>query len=373
MIIVKRLINYLISFKGKLILEKKINKIFNLLQVRRSIAGKNINAHKTLWSQIGSNPNTKWYKTYYSINGIEDPRYITEFDYYHKVEPTLNNRTFGEAYSDKNIYHVLLDNSILPIVFLRNIQGEFYDENYVPLSKTDEVFHIIPPQAKKILVKKSINTGGGKGIELFSKINDIWQDNHKNVLTLSYLNQKFNRDYVVQEYIEQHAFYGKFNSSSVNTIRLMTYRTVASNQIVPLQAVLRIGKIGSFVDNQASGGISIGIQKDGKLNSFAVNKMGHIITSYNNIDFSTLGQAYKFQEIVQVGLKVAEKYFYHRLLGFDFCLDSNENIKLIEINNRNNEINFFQMNNGPLFREYTDEILKYCTTEKKTISFDFEL
>ena len=81
----------------------------------------------------------------------------------------------------------------------------------------------------------------------------------------------------------------------------------------------------------------------------------------------------KFDEIVSHGLEIAKKFHYHRLLGFDFCVDEMGEVKLIEINNRNNEINFFQMNNGPLFREYTNEIIEFCSKNKKTVCFDLEI
>jgi hypothetical protein len=59
-------------------------------------------------------------------------------------------------------------------------------------------------------------------------------------------------------------------------------------------------------------------------------------------------------------------------LGFDVCLDHNGDIKLLEVNNMNNEINFYQMNNGPLFGLFTDEVLRFLTTNLKTIMLDFD-
>lgn len=70
---------------------------------------------------------------------------------------------------------------------------------------------------------------------------------------------------------------------------------------------------------------------------------------------------------------IAKKYFYQRLLGFDFCFTNNNEVKLLEINCKNIETNFLQMSNGPLFGEFTDEIIEYCLKNKKSIVLDFEV
>jgi hypothetical protein len=61
------------------------------------------------------------------------------------------------------------------------------------------------------------------------------------------------------------------------------------------------------------------------------------------------------------------------LLGFDFCVTENNEIKLLEINCKNIEINFLQMNNGPLFGEYSKEIIDYCLHTKKNVVIDFHI
>ena len=69
---------------------------------------------------------------------------------------------------------------------------------------------------------------------------------------------------------------------------------------------------------------------------------------------------------------IASSFLYHRLIGFDFCVDEDSKVILIEANLYDIGISH-QMLSGPLFREYTDEIIEYCARNKKTISFDFDL
>jgi hypothetical protein len=78
-------------------------------------------------------------------------------------------------------------------------------------------------------------------------------------------------------------------------------------------------------------------------------------------------------EIRETALKVAARFPYSRLLGLDICLDINGNVRLIEVNDVNNEINFYQMLYGPLFRSFTGEIVTWCSQNMRSFLIDFDL
>jgi len=371
--LIKILISFIFDLKRKLILNNKISRIYKSLSSPIELSIKNIKMHEKIWSKIGSKPNIKWYKVYASINQIDDPNYITEVDYYNKVEPALNNRAFSEAYCEKNYYHKYLDDRLLPRIYIRNIEGVYYDQAYKRINSFVEIENNIPQAIDRLIVKIAVDSGGGKGVELFTKMDQDWKNKDGKKLSKEYLERVYKKNYIIQEYIQQHSFYSQFNISSVNTVRLFTYRSVRTNEIIPLQAVLRIGRPGANVDNQAAGGVACGIKDNGQLNNFGVNKKGNKLIEFNGVIFNQVGLVYKYNEIVDLGLNIANMYHYHRLLGFDICVDHKGDILIIEINNRNHEINFLQMNNGPLFREYTEEILDYCSINKRTICFDFEI
>lgn len=372
-VIIKKIVVFIYKLRIRVIVNKKISGIQKSINDKIQLSKINILKHRELWGRLNSNPNLNWYRVFASVNGIDDPRYITEYDYYVHVEPCLNHKTFCEAYSDKNFYHRIIYGNLLPKVYYRLIDGVLYDQDYKRISADGHFGERIANDEKKIIIKKSFDTGGGRGVSLAKRIGSEWVENHGKKIDWDYLRKVFNHNFVVQEYIEQHPFFSRFNESSVNTIRLFTYRSVKNNEVIPLQSVLRIGQSGSIVDNQASGGISCGINKDGFLNSFAVSKYGEKILSHNGVLFSQEGLIYKFHEIISTAKQIASDYYYHRLIGFDFCVDKNSDIKLIEINTKNNEINFFQMNNGPLFGEYTNEVIDFCAGNRKTWCFDFDL
>ena len=372
-IIIKKLIYFLFSGYTTIKLNRKISLIYKSLVNIRNIPSNNLIAHEQMWKALGSKPNLKWYKTYFTINGIDKPEYISETIYYNKVELILNNRTFSEAYCDKNFYHRYIDNDLLPFIYLRNIQGNYYSNCYKIISGNFTLNDLIPKEANRVIVKKAIDSGGGRGVDLFIRKSNCFQNITGQVLTRQYLELQYGKNFIVQEFVSQHEYYSQLNQTSVNTIRILTYRSVATNKIIPLQSVLRVGMKGSIVDNQASGGIACGINKDGKLNSFAINKGGNIFYKINEIPICEIPPVYKFNDVLKYAIELASLNFYHRLIGFDFCVDNTGKVKLIEINNRNNEINFYQMNNGPLFREYTDEIIQFCSKNAKNICFDFEV
>jgi hypothetical protein len=368
----KRLVVLFYAMRVKIMLNRKIAKIYTGLPNKYNLAKSKIKEHYKIWSASSIKPNLKWYKVFASVNGIDDPRYVTEIHYYNFIEPVLNNKGFSEAYSDKNVYHKILDHSLLPAIYLRSIHGSYYDESYCPVS-FEEAINKIPLNVNKIITKQATDSGGGRGIFLFERTGDKWLDSPNEVLTSNWVTTMYKTNFLVQEYVDQYAYFSQFNQSSVNTVRLLTYRSVSDNKIIPLHAVLRIGKPGMVVDNQASGGISCGIGNGGVLNHFAVDKNGNKYSEINSVSFAEAPPVQNFEEILAIGLQLAPIFVHHRLLGFDFCVDSFGNVKLIEVNSKNNETNFFQMNNGPLFGDYTDEIIDYCRSNRRSFCFDFYL
>ena len=183
----------------------------------------------------------------------------------------------------------------------------------------------------------------------------------------------YKNNFILQEKIIQHPFYANLNQSSLNTARMFTYRSIKDNCVTPLQSVLRFGKPGSLVDNQASGGFSVGISSNGLLNDFYVSKWGIKNPFSDKNIIRQKSEVPGFFQMKEIACLIAKKYYFHRLLGFDFTFTESNEVKLLEINCKNLEINFLQMSNGPLFGDFTDEIIEYCLHNKKSVVLDFEV
>ena len=226
---------------------------------------------------------------------------------------------------------------------------------------------------EKVIVKPTIDSGSGCNIQLFQKKNDYYVNENRELLSLDYLKDNYTNNYNIQLYIEQHPYFRQFNNTSLNSVRMLTYRSVKDNKVHILGAVIRMGEAGSVVDNYTIGGIALGVKSDGSPNDFAVDKYGN--RYYQNLNktlyFKNIDLVYKYDKLSDIAIEIASKNYYHRLISLDLCVDENDQIRIIEINNSNIEINFFQFQLGPVFGEFTDEIIDYCSQNKKSICLDY--
>ena len=354
---------------------KKHKKIFanikskNLIQ---KVNNENLIRHITKWSKLDKRISTLSYQIFSSLANNADENFIPENVFYTKVEPVLNNKIFAMAYRDKNSYDFILNSDTFPKVYLRNIDGLYFDNVYRQIDNVEKNFQSL--LAKGILiVKPSFNTGGGMNIKLLKANADHFVDQNNIITDFKSLQKEYTRNFLIQEHIQQHKFTAQFNESSLNTFRLLTYRSVENNKVHLIQSVLRIGQKGTITDNQAGGGIAVGIDPQKKTISFGVDKWGNKFDSFNNIDFKNVGVIPKFDQMEKLVVELSSKLIYSRLIGWDVCIDENENIRIIELNNIYNEINFFQMTNGPLFSKFTDEVIAHCKISPGTYSANYYL
>jgi hypothetical protein len=376
--LIKKLISIIINLRESRLFSKKMKRIYNGLLEKNLIrqdTNEIIKKHIEYWQRLGLKIDNLSYSVFSSVSGYEDPLFVPEIVYYNQIEPKLNNRMMTLASADKNIYEYYFSEfDIFPKTLIRKIEDVYYDSYYNLMAPSKDLLQDIIGHDRKVIIKKTYDTGGGLNVGLFVYSNGIFHDQTRKMnYTLDTLTDLFGFDYVIQEYIQQHDFYSRFNPSSINTIRIFTYRSVKNNVVIPLQAVFRIGRPGKITDNQASGGISCGINREGTMNDFAIDKYGNKYLESNGIRFSDIDKVYMFEEMSVMAIRIAQKQFYSRLLGFDFCVDNLGKVRLLEINNSNIETNFLQMNNGPLFGSYTEEIVQYCLHTSKTICLDFRI
>lgn len=322
--------------------------------------------YRAIWGKIKRKPSEDYLKIYSSINGILSPEYVPENIYYYDIELKLNNRLFSISYADKNFYELYFSGHInlFPEAIIRGIDGVLLDKEYRKIS-INEAINVISLTDSDLIIKPSVDTAGGDKVELIRKENI-------NVNLLNRFISLFNGNFIFQKRIKPHAWFENFNKTSLNTVRVFTYRSVQDNNVYALSSVLRYGKPGSIVDNQAAGGMTIGINKEGKISTFSVNKYGekHIPEILNELDTEYVPY---YNDMINLTKNIASNLYHHRLLAFDLAVNSENQIKILEINFKNIETNFLQMNNGPLFGKYTSEIIEYISNKNKYIVFKFKL
>lgn len=282
-----------------------------------------------------------WHRYYTKNNNIFSLKYVPEDIFYEQIEKKLNRIAFVPALEDKNFLIKILPEAKQPKTIVKNVNGFFYvDEDLVGI---EEVLRVCG-NFGKMIIKPTIETGGGKNVRLFSckdGITDIEGLSLKDFLA------SYRKDFIVQEPVKQHPMMAKLNETSLNTIRSMTY--FYDNQVVMLSTIVRFGQKGSYLDNSSAGGLCMGVQKDGRLTDQCYQNL-----SGKKIDTKELG--FKVENIVIPILeKVQHKLFqwhkklpHFKLISWDLAIDKNQDVVLIEYNVSGQEANFHQLNNGPV-------------------------
>lgn len=362
----------------KILTGRKINRILQhiarngkLWVPDRQVSGD----HEKQFQPFRKHINRRWMKVYGTISGIHDSRYVPEDLYYSEIEPRLNYKPLSKAYTDKNIYPDLLKGFLLPQTVIRNVNGVLYDAEWNSISAHRAAEIMMLEEDRKLVIKPSVESGGGRSVRVLkmeeSGLSTIPPDGK--ITSFGFLFSLYGKNFIVQEFINQHSFLMNLNSSSVNTIRVLTYRSVADEKVHVLHRIMRIGQPGSIVDNQAAGGLACGIRSDGRLADFAVDKKGNKYFSHNGHSFASAGVIPFLDLVCGQAVRVAEYFPYARLLGTDFTINKSGLPVLLEVNNMNNEINFYQMTGGPLFGEFTGEILEFCAGHPASFLIDFDI
>lgn len=303
-------------------------------------------AVKEFWKKYTYvSPKWAWY--YASRNGILDPRYIPNTLIYTKIDQHFNNRKIGYGFNDKNYYSLIFPEIKQPEVLARNIGGVFVDANY-NLIDIQSILSLISTQTE-VICKPSLESGSGRSIQFWNTATDKRE-------IQAFLNNKEERDYIIQKLIEQHDELNKVHAGSVNSLRIVSI--LMQDGVYILSSNLRMGVDAGRVDNVTAGGISCGINKDGTLKKYA--------TSYYTGDrFEKHPQGLVFEgfkvpsydKAIALVKKAHPLIPHFRLVSWDIAIDKAGEPILIEANMRKGGINLNQFNNGPLFGESTERVL----------------
>lgn len=296
---------------------------------------------------IGKKISLDWHKYFYRRTGNYSPLYIPTDLYYSSLMPKFNHYPFNEAYSDKNITDLLLPDIHQPETLLKNTRGYFYINNE---PATLEEAADFCRNLSDVIIKPTF-TAHGEGVKKFSVSDGMTTIGN---LTIEQLFKKYDRNFLIQKVIRQHPQMAALNESSVNTIRILTFRS--GMEILILYTVIRIGRKGFDVDNETAGGISTRINPDGTLCRYAFGAAGD-----DNIEYTDNGTRLEGYQIPSFdkAIEMVRKAHYHLphfdLIGWDVAIEEDGEPILIEWNTWPE---LSQSANGPAFGEHTERILR---------------
>lgn len=350
-------LHYKRSFKKRI----NKNKVISNYEISQEVQRKTTELFE---GKLNSSISFMWHKAYIAINDIEDHRYIPDDLFYKKIIPKVNRMDLVYAYEDKNNYNNLFGNILMPLTIWKNINGNLYDKDNQPLEKNHIRDILLKSHNKSLVVKPSIKGGGGRGVEVYTD----YQINENEIRDLiEKIDSYYKKDYIVQFFLDQHNLLNKIYPHSLNTFRIMTYRNNGAIKVI--SSVLRMGNLGSKVDNATLGGITVGVHANGLLNSFGTEHtafLKYLEHPYTKFIFE--GTVIPdFSEILEMSKSLHEKLLYFDLASWDIALNEHGFPVLIEVNLGYQGINLHQRNNGPLFGEETVEILESILLQKNLI------
>lgn len=162
--------------------------------------------------------------------------------------------------------------------------------------------------------------------------------------------------YIMQRFLEQHPAMASLHPQSINTIRLLSVRSLKDGRIHLMPSILRVGTGESVVDNTTQGGLAIGIDlESGYLRKFGFYKpcFGTKVEEHpdSNIRFCEFQIPY-FEEVKRQAILFHESLPQIHSIGWDIAIGPQGPV-FIE-GNDNWEITGPQTCNGGLRREFEE-------------------
>ena len=334
---------------------EKIERSYAKLGQKKRLTGEQEREIQDFYQKtVGHKVTSAYHQYFYSRTGVYSKLYVPSSEYKNHIIGRLNVYPFHLAYNDKNMTDITLPQTHQPKIYLKNMCGYFYADGK-PISQ-DEALALCGDLGE-VIVKPSL-TGRGKGVRKVT-IRGGRVDGKQG---LSELFAEYYADYLIQAVIRQHADMAVLNPSSINTIRVVTYRN--GMEILPVYTVIRIGRKGMNIDNESAGGISAIIKPDGTIGKYAYGAPG--VDKVELTDTGVRLEGYKVPSFFKALELVQQSHIqlpYFNLIGWDIAIEADGQPVMIELN-LNPDLS--QSANGPAFGEHTEMILKDAMSRANT-------
>lgn len=275
-----------------------------------------------------------------------DVRYIPSSVHYTKIDKYFNDWERARIIDNKADYQRLFPNIKQPESILTRSNGFWYQTNHIiNESKVTNIVHSNTP----CFIKIASESEGGKGV--------YYIDQDYSISQINQVLEQIKGDVIIQKAIVQSTELSSLNSSSVNTIRIMTLLNLDGSVSV-CSACLRMGVAGAKVDNASSGGVVAGIDNNGCLKKYAYKPTGESFIKHptSGVVFENF-KVPNFDKCKELVMNLSLNYPYFRLISWDIALNQDNDPVLIEANLCSGELDFHQLNNGPIFGDQTEKIL----------------
>lgn len=306
-------------------------------------------------SMIGERVPLSSHEYFYSRTGVYSKEYVPKGLYTVELLPKANKVTYRDAYADKNMVDTFLPNVKHPHTVLKRMNGYYYYEGE-PVSEKEAIKNC--SNLKDCIIKPALEYSGKGvcGLEVKEGISSI------DGLKLEDLFKKYGNNFQIQKRLKQHEKMNLLNPTSVNTIRILTYRS--DMEILVIYSVVRIGRMGQVIDNQCAGGISTIIGEDGRLGKYAYG--GYTENDVIKTDVGTVLEGFEipsYNKAIETVKKLHFQLPFFNLIGWDVAIDEEGDPVIIEWNVNTG---LSQSAFGPGFGKYTERIIRELWPRENT-------
>lgn len=292
-----------------------------------------------------------------NVKGEFDVRYCPQIIFRRYLDPLLGDRKLTFAWDDKNYFDRHQPSLPLPYTLVRNINGYYLDHDYKPIT-IDEAHKIIASNLP-VIIKPSLVSGHGRGVELVSDVHEIGE-----------INSKFEMNYCIQKQVVQCDELSMMSPRCVNVMRVVT--AIIDGEPKLITSCLRCNTSDAIADNvtlgEDQGMVVIGINDNGTLYDKGYYEDSKEIQKLpSGYVFGGL-QIPSYEEAVNLAIEAHKSMPMFTFIGWDITIDENNRPLFFEWNLGGIGIYMYQIAAGPLFGKHTEyfaEMSKKIVNEGK--------
>ena len=233
---------------------------------------------------------------------------------------------------DKNIYCRLAEGQKSNPILQLNDKGYFYSmvkdwfKRDVCVVKNKQDYNSFMDFIKTTpsFIAKPLSGSWGAGCKIYRNANE---------LVFSEL-EETGGGWILEELIEQDDRMATWNSSSVNTVRICSFRK-KDGSIEQMFPFFKTGRMGSEVDNAGQGGVYASVDaKTGKICTDGMDENGNSYKEHPDSKVVFVGwQIPKWDELIGTSKRIHQVLpFGQKYVGFDFALSKDKGWQVVEGN-----------------------------------------
>lgn len=283
---------------------------------------------------LGSRNYAPWLHVYCAVSGTFHEGWIPD-NYYGLVVSPRKSGEVAKLGNLKTFTNRVLNTDAMPdLAYV--IDGIFYSRSYAPVRQS-EALDILFASHDRVFFKAD-NSYQGKSVVIMSRQG------------LRELDCQSLPDGVFQAEIKQHEFFAGISATSTATIRITTTKEL-DGSIAVRAGYLRVGRADDDIV-RASSSVRIALDKDaGELADTGYLPDWRRIAAHPDTGFSFAGATIPhYAAATRLCKSLHESCPHIGSIGWDVCIDRDDNVKLMEWNARYNGICFSEAAAGPCFR-----------------------